>query len=101
MRKAGFVKSIKGAQGGYALTEEPSEISVGSILRALEGELAVVDKRDSGRKSLIQLCLNEFVWERMNDCLNEVVDSITLEDLACDYRRINGLDAMCITFSIS
>ncbi|NLY17547.1 MAG: Rrf2 family transcriptional regulator [Clostridiaceae bacterium] len=94
LRKAGFVKSIKGAQGGYALTEEPSEISVGSILRALEGELAVVDKRDSGRKSLIQLCLNEFVWERMNDCLNEVVDSITLEDLACDYRRINGLDAI-------
>lgn len=94
LRKAGLVKSIKGAQGGYALTEEPSEIRVGTILRALEGELAVIDNKNSGFKSAIQICLDELVWDRMNDCLNEVVDSITLEDLACDFRRINGLEAI-------
>jgi len=93
LRKAGLVKSVKGAQGGYALTEKPSEIRVGTILRALEGELAVIDNMNSIFKNAIQLCLDEFVWDRMNYCLNEVVDSITLEDLASDYRRINGLEA--------
>jgi len=94
LRKAGLVKSVKGAQGGYALAEEPSEIRIGSILRALEGDLAVIDNRDSIFKNAIQICMDELVWDRMNSCLNEVVDSMTLEDLACDYRRINGMEAI-------
>lgn len=94
LRKAGLVKSIKGAQGGYTLSEKPSEIRIGSILRALEGDLAVIDDDGSDSKSIIQDCLKEMVWDRMNQCFNEVVDSITLEDLADDYKRLNGLDAV-------
>ena len=43
LRKSGLVKSIKGAQGGYILSEEPSNIKVGRILRVLEGPLSVID----------------------------------------------------------
>ena len=43
---------------------------------------------------MIQACLKDMVWDRMNECLNEMVDSITLEDLANDYRRLNGFDAI-------
>ena len=43
LKKAGIVQSTRGAQGGYALAKEPEEISVGEILRALEGSLSPVD----------------------------------------------------------
>lgn len=94
LRKAGMIKSIKGAQGGYALAAKPSEISIGSILRSLEGDLSVVDIKESEYKNTIQICLKEMVWDKMNQYLNDVVDSITLEDLANDYKKINGLEAV-------
>ncbi|NLM10462.1 MAG: Rrf2 family transcriptional regulator [Clostridiaceae bacterium] len=94
LRKAGLVRSIKGAQGGYTLTDEPSNIYVGSILRVLEGELSVIEFDNSECRNMIQACLKDMVWDRMNECLNEMVDSITLEDLANDYRRLNGFDAI-------
>lgn len=94
LRKAGLVKSIKGAQGGYILTEKPSQISVGNILRILEGDLSVIDFNDFQCQNTIQACLKEMVWDKMDQCLNEVVDSITLEDLANDYKRLNGLEAI-------
>jgi len=94
LRNAGLVKSVKGAQGGYILADEPSKIHVGSILRALEGELSVIEYESSECRNMIQACLKEMIWDRMNECLNGMVDSITLEDLANDYRRLNGLDAI-------
>ena len=46
LRKAGLVKSVKGAQGGYAMAMRPSQMTVGMILRSLEGKLVVVDESD-------------------------------------------------------
>lgn len=92
LRKAGLVKSVKGAQGGYILAQHPSLIKVGAILRVLEGSLSVTDNDDNQNldKKSIQYCLKIQVWDKMNTCLNELVDSVTLEDLANDYRRLNG-----------
>jgi Rrf2 family cysteine metabolism transcriptional repressor len=96
LRKSGLVKSAKGAQGGYMLSEDPSDIKVGRILRALEGPLSVTDEDDeevSENESSIRKCIRINVWEKMNKSLNELVDSITLEDLAEDYRKRNGIDS--------
>ncbi len=93
LRKAGLVKSVKGAQGGYVLSEAPSNTRAGTILRALEGELSVVDEDPSDKdvyRNNIQNCIKVNVWDKMNECLNQVVDSITLEDLANEYRSMNG-----------
>ncbi|NLG88473.1 MAG: Rrf2 family transcriptional regulator [Clostridiaceae bacterium] len=92
LRNAGLVKSIKGAQGGYILTKKPSEIRIGTILRALEGDLSVVDYKDTENKNAIGICVKEMVWDKMDKCLNEVVDSITLADLADDCRKMNGTE---------
>lgn len=92
LRKAGLVKSIKGAQGGYVLSDSPSNLKVGTILRALEGDLSVVDENDeenTASTKSIQYCIKVKVWDRMNESLNQVIDSLTLEDLADEYRRIN------------
>lgn len=90
LRKAGLVKSIKGAQGGYILSDNPANIKVGTILRVLEGDLFIAD--DESRNpavSSIQNLLKRNVWDRINESINNVVDSITLEDLANDYRKMN------------
>jgi Rrf2 family protein len=95
LRKSGLVKSVKGAQGGYLLSENPSDIKVGRILRVLEGPLSVIDDdsdNTAGSESVIRNCIKTNVWDKMNARLNELVDSLTLEDLAGDYRERNGID---------
>jgi Rrf2 family protein len=97
IRKAGLVKSIKGAQGGYVLADKPSNIKIGTILRALEGSLSVVDEdieAAAGDKGSIQQCIKVNVWDKMNERINEVVDSLTLEDLVNDYKKMNGTNTI-------
>jgi Rrf2 family protein len=95
LRKSGLVKSVKGAQGGYTLSEAPENIKVGRILRALEGPLSVIDENaeNSGKsKSSIQQCIQICVWDKMNKSLNELADSLTLEDLVDNYYKMNGIE---------
>lgn len=97
LRKAGLVKSVKGAQGGYILAENPANIKVGSILRALEGPLTVIDENaenSTSNEPSIQYCIRVNVWDKMTACLNELVDQMTLEDLAENYRMLNGMTSM-------
>ena len=92
LRKAGLVNSVKGAQGGYTIAVEPSKISVGKILRALEGDLKVVDDEQTGVESEnadTKSCIRRCVWNKINDSINGVVDSVTLQDLIDDYSGYN------------
>lgn len=96
LRKAGLVKSVKGAQGGYVLTDDPSNIKAGTILRALEGKLSIIDveAENVGINEIgINKCIRINVWDKMNLCLNDLLDSITLEDLTEDYRKLNGIES--------
>lgn len=93
LRKAGLVKSIKGAQGGYVLADHPSNIKVGTILRCLEGDLLVVNEDledDTSSEYTIQKCIKVNVWDKINESIEKVVDSLTLEDLANDYKKMNN-----------
>ena len=89
LRRAGLVRSVRGAQGGYLLADEPSHSTVGEVIRALEGDLTLVDclsEEDSCSKSCS--CPTRLVWQRLRDGLNEILDSITLKDMLDDYQRI-------------
>lgn len=86
--KAGYVKSIRGAQGGYLLTKEPSEYTVGMILRLAEGSIApvaCVDGADAGCDRR-DACVSAMLWEKINNAVNEVVDHTTLQDLV-DWQK--------------
>ena len=74
LTRVGYLKSVRGAQGGYRLTKAPSEYTIGDILRTTEGTLSPVS------------CL---------DVINKYVDSITLEDLVNESITINSPD-FCI-----
>lgn len=94
LRKAGLVKSVKGAQGGYMLSKSPECTTAGDILRVLEGTLSVIDddEADFSRETPLRTCIRTMVWDKIDDAMNAYVDSVTLEDLANHYRKINGLD---------
>ena len=92
LRKSGLVKSTRGSQGGYVLAQSPEKISVGCILRALEGSLAPVDcvmENDPQQCSRSEECVTRFIWAKIRDSVNQVVDSISLEDLINEYNKTN------------
>lgn len=90
LRKSGLVKSIKGAQGGYILAHDPSKLIVGDILRALEGDMNILDE-DTQQTEIpdnMETFLKISVWSKINECINSVIDSITLEDLIVQFKKI-------------
>jgi Rrf2 family cysteine metabolism transcriptional repressor len=92
LRKAGLVKSVRGAQGGYELAKAPPQISAGDILRVLEGPISPVECIDEGKKKgsceKIDLCPTRILWLRIYEQINKVLDSTTLEDLRAEAQRL-------------
>ena len=91
LRKCGLVKSVRGAQGGYMLARAPHEISVGDVLRALEGDLAMLDcliEEDACHRACA--CPSRTVWQKVHRGLNDIVDGITLQDMLNDYEQMAG-----------
>jgi Rrf2 family protein len=90
LKKAGLVTSVRGAQGGYEQIRKPEEITVGEIIRVLEGPLApsecVMDDEPECTKA--EYCVTRLIWEKIRDSINNVVDSITLNDMVNDYYRL-------------
>lgn len=87
LRKAGIVKSVKGAQGGYILANKASLIIVGDILRALEGSLSVVSEGTEFERNKIENCIKTNVWDVIDQKINAVIDNLTLEDLVNLYKK--------------
>ena len=83
LRKAGIVKSVRGAHGGYMLNRSPEEITVGDIIKTLEGSLAPVDCTNNNNQDcdFRDKCVTHEVWEEIKEKIEEVIESITLEDL--------------------
>ena len=79
LNKAGFVKSIRGPQGGYMLKKAPEEYTVGMILRQTEGSLAPVNYDDANDSE--QESVTVRIWEQLSEAINNIVDNITLRDL--------------------
>ncbi|HYH02007.1 MAG TPA: Rrf2 family transcriptional regulator [Bacillota bacterium] len=85
LRKSGLVRSIRGAQGGYELSRPPKEITVGEILRILEGPIVPVHCVDSSNPKPEceneKSCITRPFWEELRDTINTFLDQTTLQDL--------------------
>ncbi|NLV62829.1 MAG: Rrf2 family transcriptional regulator, partial [Clostridiaceae bacterium] len=83
LSRAGYVKSIRGSQGGYKLARPAEEYTVGMILRLIEGSLVPVacmeDEPNQCPRSAE--CVTLDVWKQLGDAINSVLDNITLADL--------------------
>lgn len=95
IKKSGLVKSARGSQGGYVLSDKPDKITIGSILRAMEGSIAPVEcvnERQLYRCMRYNDCVTKLVWEKITNTINDVVDEITLESLVEEHEKLKNLD---------
>ena len=81
LRNAGLVRSVRGAYGGYLLARPAAQITVGEVLRILEGPVAVVDESGDGL---------DLFWERLRTSIEEVMDSTSIADLIEMWGKTTG-----------
>ena len=82
LRRAGYIRSVKGAAGGYTLARSPADIVIGDALRVLEGDILIVDDLRAGEKeNALQRCIRTTVYDRLNKRISGVVDKITLASM--------------------
>ena len=93
LARAGLVRSVRGAGGGYLLTRSPERYTVGEILRILEGSLAPVSCAEDGACcGRAENCVTMEVWEQIAAAVAGVVDHITLSDLVTRYYEKAGTE---------
>ena len=97
LNKAGFVRAIRGPQGGYQLVKPPEEYTAGMILRLTEGNLVMCDFNTASRQGNLapvsclefeentcdrqDTCATLELWKRLKTAIDDVVDSVTLAQL--------------------
>lgn len=82
LRRAGFIRSVKGASGGYTLARPPEDIIIGDALRVLEGDMLVVEPPPRGiRETKLRSCIRTAVYDRLNERIAWVIDRQTLASL--------------------
>jgi len=82
LRKAGLVRSIRGARGGYVLAKLPSQIRLSEIMEVLEGSMAPVECVDDPQVcQRAQLCVTRDIWAEMKEAIDNILESITLQDM--------------------
>ena len=85
LRRAGLVEGSRGAHGGYILVQDPSRVTVGQVMRALEGPVALLECAseldDPSCCEKESDCPSRLVWQKMKESIAQVMDSTTLADL--------------------
>lgn len=98
LKKGGFVKSKRGKDGGYTLASHPEKITVGDIVRFVEGPIepiACCDDCYRGCKD-IDTCVLRGVWKKTADAISSVVDHVTLEQLVRETLARRKAPDFCI-----
>lgn len=96
LRRAGLVESVRGAQGGYTLALPPEEVTIGRIITAVEGPIALVDclltSAEGEGQSCVRAghCVTREIWEEVRDSINSVLNNISLADLMQRHRSSVG-----------
>lgn len=83
LNKAGYVRSTRGAQGGYQLVKEPKDYTAGMILRLTEGSLAPVEclAENALPCPREEACVTVELYQRIYDAVNDIIDNTTIQDL--------------------
>lgn len=82
LKKADLIRSVRGAAGGHMLNNPPAEITLGEIVRIMEGDINIADCLDCETKCDRSTdCKTRNVWERASRAMEAELDSVTLADL--------------------
>ncbi len=85
IRRAGFVESRRGAEGGYFLAVRPRSLSVGKIVRLIEGDPGPITCADDASRpsgcAIHDHCVFAPMWQQVHDAVSEIYDTTTFQDL--------------------
>lgn len=95
-KKDGIIKTVRGPKGGYLLARKPHDISLGDIIRAVEGDIELVSCKPVSYEgeevcSIKEQCVTAPIWAELNAKVSSFFDSITIHDL-CDRGKALGID---------
>ena len=90
LRKAGLIKSSRGAMGGYVLSRPPAEISAADILNVLEGPIEISECITDEEMNCLNAdyCATRLLWMKISSSVNDVINSVTLQDMVNDFNNI-------------
>ncbi len=89
LRKAGIIKSVRGPGGGYVLNSAPDNVSIGAILRELDGPVAITSCLDPKEGCMrIDGCVTHLLWKSLGEKIEAFLDNMTLHDLIEDQPRV-------------
>lgn len=90
LKKDGLLTSVRGAYGGYSLSRPPNDITVGQVLRALEGQMAPSECLEGNDHCCTKSddCATKWVLVKIKDSIDQVIDSITLNDMIIENIEI-------------
>ena len=91
LRKKGLVKSVRGPKGGYVLAKKPKDITVGDIVRALDGVITPVHCVNNKTCKMVDRCATKSVWKKLKNAIDETLDGVSLKDICNDARKM-GID---------
>lgn len=96
LTKAGYLKSVRGAKGGYRIAGDPASYTAGMIIRDIEGPMAPVSCLEETPNVCPQLasCTTISLWKELYEAINGVLDSYTLADLAKEQIENSGCEYM-------
>ena len=98
LRKGGFIQSRRGNVGGYLLSRDPSKITVGDVVRHIDGPIepiACLQEKYSNCAD-ISKCVFKKLWNRVYVASAGIVDSVTFEDLVTEVNLGNQINAYSI-----
>ena len=97
LKRGGFVKSKRGVAGGFSLAKDPKDITVGEVVRFIEGPIepiSCVEEHYKGCKD-IRNCIFRSVWKDVANAVSIVVDTLTFEELVLRYKeRTNNINSI-------
>jgi Rrf2 family protein len=102
LKKAGLVESIRGSQGGYLLNRSPKEITLGDVLKAIDGQMTekrCISDRKRPRCEDAGNCVVQDIWVEVKQSFIDILNSITLQDL-CDRKRQKERQQKVLMFHI-
>ncbi len=90
LRASGIVRSTRGAHGGYELAKPPETVTLGDVVRSLEGPLDIVACTHDGDCERADMCVTMNIWRDVRNAVESVLDGVTLEELVNRHRRLAG-----------
>ncbi|MDD5692297.1 MAG: Rrf2 family transcriptional regulator [Candidatus Omnitrophica bacterium] len=84
LKKGGFVESRRGNVGGYQLAKDPADITLGEVVRFIDGPIEPIGCVEKGYSNCVDLnkCVFKNIWQRVAQATSDIIDNVSFADLA-------------------